>query len=254
MACMPGINFAWPEEPDHTELTDDAVSINSNLKNALARLDALADRDESGELIEKAIKLSPEARKEFEQFRQFVHEERRSLDGREREWMAEPPSHVLRLAGTLCLLDWAWDAEPGAEPNEIDTTCVKRAIKLVSEYFWPHARAALRLAGLSERHAAARRALRWIKMGGLKKMSLLNVRREALSHSLDEVGTKELLDSLGRGWLASGAEAREPAQGPGRPALRWDCKSHSLGWQCRKCRKCRNPSRRLCDTTGTKRF
>jgi hypothetical protein len=100
--------FSWPEEPAHTKLTDNAVSVDPNLKGALARLDGLAKRDDkTGDLIEVAIKLSPNARNEFEQFRQFVHTEKQSSYGREREWLAKAPSHVLRLAGTLCLLDWA---------------------------------------------------------------------------------------------------------------------------------------------------
>src|SRR5262249_37305863 len=151
-----------------------------------------------GDLIEGSIRLSDKARDEFEQLRQFVHDQKHCLDGRDREWMSKAPAHVLRLAGTLCLLDWAWDETTTAEPIEIDVLYMHRAIKLVSEYFWPHARASLRLAGISERHATARRALRWIRASGSETVSLLNIRREALAHSLNEVGTKDLLDGLER--------------------------------------------------------
>src|SRR5262249_55437713 len=82
--------------------------------------------------------------------------------------------------------------------------------------FWPHARASLRLAGISERHATARRALRWIRASGLEEVSLLNIRREALAHTLDEVGTNDLLDGLEKaGWLQQ--TPRTAGAGPGTP-------------------------------------
>jgi hypothetical protein len=211
--------YGWPEEAAHSELSDKIGSIDPNLQNVLAQLDALAElRD--GVLIGRAIRLSPEARKEFEDFRHFVHTEKRTLDGREREWLAKTPAHVLRLAGTLCLLDWGWN-EADAEPTEIEHLYVRRSISLVKGYFWPHARAALRLAGLSERHATARRALRWIGAGGLTEVSLQDIRRRALAHSLDESGTKLLVDRLvTAGWLRPKAVS-EPAPAS-RPARRWE--------------------------------
>jgi Protein of unknown function (DUF3987) len=213
-------NFAWPEQAPHTKLADEIGSVDHNLKDALARLDALAKFTEEDALVESSIKLSDAARTEFEQLRQFVHDQTQLLEGRDREWMSKVPAHVLRLAGTLCLLDWAWDKTTTAEPIEVDALYMQRAIKLVREYFWPHARASLRLAGISERHATARRALRWIRASGLEEVSLLNIRREALAHTLDEVGTQDLLDGLERaGWLQQ--TPRTAGAGRGRPARRW---------------------------------
>lgn len=216
--------YGWPLEARLGALSDAAAAVDPNIRGALARLDELGQFDDDGGLIGKAIKLSDAARAEFQHLRQFVHDKKELLDGREREWMRKVPSHVLRLAGTLCFLDWAWN-EGGTEPTEIEAAYVKRAAKLAKEYFWPHARAALRVAGISERHAAARRALRWIKASGLKEVALLNIRREALAHSLDEVGTKNLLDGLETaGWLQQASRSA----GPGRPARRW--KVNPLLW------------------------
>ena len=211
--------FAWPEQAPHRKLADEIGSVDHNLKDALARLDALA-KFTDGDLVEGSIKLSDAARAEFEQLRQFVHDQTQLLEGRDREWMSKAPAHVLRLAGTLCLLDWAWDKTTTAEPIEIDALYMRRATKLLGEYFWPHARASLRLAGISERHATARRALRWIRASSLEEVSLLNIRREALAHSLDEVGTKDLLDGLEKaGWLQR--MPRTVGARSGRPARRW---------------------------------
>jgi hypothetical protein len=213
--------FAWPEEAPLRELADDIGSIDENLKGALARLDALGTLTDDGALVVSSIRLSPTARSEFEQLRQFVYTEKQYLDGREREWLSKLPAHVLRLAGTLCLLDWAWN-EGDAEPGEVDITYMRRAIKLVREYFWPHARAALRVAGVSDRHARARKVLRWIRAHGLQQISLQDIRRDALGQTVDEAGAKALLDTLtGCGWLRK-TESPEPTPVGGRPAHRWD--------------------------------
>jgi hypothetical protein len=119
------------------------------------------------------------------------------------------------------VLDWAWDEVPANEPTEIEAVYVKRAIKLVKEYFWPHARAALRLAGVSDRHAKARRALRWIRANGESEISLQDIRLGALGRTVDEAGAKGVIDSLVRaGWLRP-LEAKSGPLG-GRPALRWE--------------------------------
>jgi hypothetical protein len=94
---------------------------------------------------------------------------------------------------------------------------VNAAVRLVRDYFWPHSRAALRQIGLSERHADARRALRWIRVHGKNEVSLKDIRRNALSQSLDADQTQELLDALVRaGWLR---ETTTPTAG--RSVRRW---------------------------------
>ena len=213
--------FAWPKPASHNKLSNEIGAIDNNLKAALARLDGLAEFDKEGDLLEKPIKLSALATDEFEAFREFAYRERQYLDGREREWMAKAPAHALRLAGTLCLLDWAWNEKPTEELTEIEETYVARAVKLVKEYFWPHARAALRLAGLSDRHARAKRVLRWIRAKGFKEVSVQDVRLDALGRTVDEAGAKVVIDALVSAcWLRLKVE--NFASLPGRPALRWE--------------------------------
>jgi hypothetical protein len=65
------------------------------------------------------------------------------------------------------------------EPSSIDEQAMVSAIRLWQDYFWPHARAVLRQIGLSQRHANARRALRWIKANNKTKVSGEEIRREA---------------------------------------------------------------------------
>jgi hypothetical protein len=136
-----------------------------------------------GEFAPRSVSLSPEATETFQQFLQFMHAGKHSLDGREREWWSKMPAHVLRLGGTLAYLDWAMSG--GEEPNVIDEGFIRSAVRLVRDYFWPHSRAALRQIGLSERHANERRILRWFAANQRGEVSLMDIRRNALAQSLD---------------------------------------------------------------------
>ena len=208
--------FAWPQEPAYRALTDEADEVDPDIINLITRLDRLAEF-EDGNLVKRSIELSAEARTEFEQFRKFVYREREALDGRELEWMAKAPAHALRLAGTLCLLDWASGQSP-SPPATIDLVYMRAAIKLVRDCFWPHARAALRQIGLSDRHVNARRALRWIRARHQAEVSLKDIRRDALGQKLDAEETANLLAAIERsGWVR-----KKEVKTEGRSAWRWE--------------------------------
>jgi hypothetical protein len=209
------ILFAWPPESNYQALTDDVAEVEPEIINALQRIIGLAELMD-GKLVVRSTPLSPEAKEEFEQCRQFLHAGKDGLDGREREWWAKTPAHVLRLAGTLAYVTWAFTSE--AEPPQVELTFVNAAVRLVRDYFWPHARAALRQIGRSERHANARRALRWIKAYKKTEVSVMDIRRDALSQSLDADQTHSLLEGLVKaGWLRPRAELTG-----GRSKRRWD--------------------------------
>ena len=218
--------FAWPVEAPYRPLTDDVSEVEPEIINALGRLVDLGGSEGQGAtLAVRRIPLSTAARETFEKFRKNVDQQKRGLDGRERDWCAKMPAHVLRLAGTLAYLDWAM-APPALEPAEIESKepaeieakFVAAAIQLIGDYFWPHARSALRQIGLSERHANARRALRWIKAHKKTEVSSTDIRRDALGQSLDAQQTQQLLDSLAKyGFLRPRA-----IRTAGRSAQRWD--------------------------------
>jgi Protein of unknown function (DUF3987) len=210
--------FAWPPEPAYQPLSNEALEVDPDILNALTRLDGIAEFEDDNLLVQ-SIELSMEAVERFEQFRRFVHLEKESVDGREREWLAKAPAHVLRLAGALCLLDWAMRG--GAEPTEIGTDFISAAIRLVQDYFWPHAKAALRQVGLTEKHVNARRALRWMRARGRREISIKDVRRDALGERLDAEQTADLLRVMtGSGWLREKESTISPIGG--RPARRWE--------------------------------
>jgi hypothetical protein len=191
--------FAWLEDPPYRPLTNEVAEVEPEVVNALSRIIDLTPPGQ-GDFAPRCIPLSREAAEIFEQFRRLHHQGKDALMGREREWWAKAPAHVLRLAGTLCYLRWAMVGGP--EPERIDVEYVQAAVRLVQEYFWPHARAALRQIGFNERHANARRVLRWIKANSKHEVSREEVRREALGQSLDADQTQNLLDGLEKvGWL-----------------------------------------------------
>ncbi len=133
---------------------------------------------------------------------------------------------MLRLAGTLAYLAWA-DFAPGAglesiaaalEPNEIAQRFMMDAVTLIRDYFWPHARAALRQIGLTDRHRLIRRALRWIRANDRREISLKDLRREALGESVDTEQTRDLVERMtAAGWL----RAEPTVKTGGRPRERW---------------------------------
>jgi hypothetical protein len=236
--------FSWPDEPPYRKLTDLIAEVEPEIVNALMRLVRMGDPDEDGTFAPRNITMSAGGREIFEALRQRVFDGKAELDGRERDWWAKVPAHIARLAGTLTLLDWALMAapaprndldafdEPRLEPSEIDAEHVEAAVKLVLEYFWPHARAALRQIGLTERHANARRVLRWIRIKRLTSISRENVRRDALAQSLDADGTQALIDDIERaGWLR---KLDDRHAGAGRPAMRWAV-NPQLSDEARRC-------------------
>jgi hypothetical protein len=152
-----------------------------------------------------------------------VYDEITALDGREQEWWAKIPAHVLRLAGTIAFMEWALhdpDEETDwVEPSKILRQHVNAAARLVFDYFWPHARACLRQIGLTQRHADARRVLRGVKAQDLQQIGREEIRRNALSQRLDADDTEAVLAELCHaGWLRQ----LPVAKGRGRPAKRWE--------------------------------
>lgn len=220
--------FGWPSVPGYRPLTDEVAEVEPEIQSALTALIRLPAEDADGTFAVQERPLSAEARGAFEQYRKLVDQAKHALDGIERQWLAKSETQVLRLAATLCYLDWAFSlGKPGTngvalvtarlEPPEIGAAFMDGAIKLVRQYFWLHARAALRQIGITDRHRNARRVLRWIKANGKDGVSREEVRRDALGQCLDAEQTQALLDGLVKtGWLA-----KATTETKGRARHRW---------------------------------
>jgi hypothetical protein len=219
--------FGWPKEPTYRPLTNDVAEMEPDTINAFMRLAMLTPVGGS-DFIPTYVPLSDDAVKDFEHFRHFLHDAKAGLDSREREWWSKGEAQVLRIAGTLTFLEWARSNNP--EPKTIRGEAITGAISLWRDYYWPHARAALRQIGLSERNVLARRTLKWIRAnfhkleGGL--LSARDIRREALGQSLDQAQTEELFAGLEKsGWL----RRLPPQPTGGRARQRWQINPALLG-------------------------
>ncbi len=218
--------YGWPATPPYNKLTDDIAEVDPEFQSWLTKLIRLPAEDANGAFAPRTISLSQAARDVFEDYRIFVDKTKRSIDGREQQWLAKSETNTLRLAGTLAYLSWASIASTpglesitaGLEPTAIDRRFMVDAVRLMQEYFWPHARAALRQVGLTDRHRHVRRILRWIRANNRHEISLRDIRREALSESIDVEQARELVDRMiVAGWL----QAETVAKVVGRPRQRW---------------------------------
>jgi len=188
--------------------------------NILKRVCDLAEFTTEGILVQRPAQLDAEGLAQFVQFAQWADQEKQAFEGREREWFAKVTAHVLRLAGTITFMEWGLTSAPVRADMIITASAVSAAIRLVREYFWPHARACLRQIGLTERHSDVRKALRWIRAQRKAEVSLMDIRRHALNERLDEEQTKAVLSDLERaGWVRKYEKPSGPAGG--KPVVRW---------------------------------
>jgi hypothetical protein len=210
------ICFAWPSEPGYRPLSNETAEVEPELVNALERLVRLGDSNSDGTFAPHTTSLAPGAVEIFERFRHLLHSEKDKLDGREREWWAKGATQVLRIAGTLAFLSWAWNGDI-PEPNEIDAKFIDAVVTIWRDYFWPHSKAALRQIGTNRNQSHARRALQWIRANPRDDISLMDIRRDALGQRLDAKQTGAIIESLVQtGWLK-----KHTSSTGGRPSQRW---------------------------------
>jgi len=223
---------AWPSAPDYRPLSNEADEFEPELQHALTALIRLPAEDAEGVFTPQTVWLSDDAIAAFEEFRKWVDVTKQGLGGHERQWFVKGETTVLRLAATQAYMAWAialgtpstsgLDGITGAlEPKTIDEQFMTAAIRLWSDFFWPHARAVLRQIGLSDRHKNARLALRWMKVHGKAEVSREDIRRQALGQRLDAEETQKLLDGLEKaGWMRKDTTRRPAAQGIGGRLIR----------------------------------
>jgi hypothetical protein len=191
--------YAWPNRPAYRELPKDIFEEDVDLINALGRLVDLSD-EEDGQRLKSFVPFRTDALDEFERFRALAHVRHADLEDRERDYHAKSEAQILRISGVLAYLEHAFTGNP--EPNHIDLKTIKNAIRVWDEFFLPHAKAGLRLIGLSDRYRDARRALRWLQRAGKSEVSREDIRREAMSQRLDAEQTGRLLEVLAKGgWV-----------------------------------------------------
>ena len=125
------------------------------------------------------------------------------------EWIGRGVATVVRLAGVLSLMEWA---ESDTEWLPVGANHIEAAHELWSAYYQPHALAVFDRAGARPGERAARRVVRWLRRVRAPLISREDVRREALSQSVDADGAEEVLARL----VAGGVLRPLPATGSTR--------------------------------------
>lgn len=98
-------------------------------------------------------------------------------DGLESAWIGKGPGNIVRLAGLLCLMDWAIEESRSPAPSGVAAAHVERAHALWAEYFWPHAQAVFGQADTTMADRQARRIARWLQRLQPDAVSREDIRR-----------------------------------------------------------------------------
>jgi hypothetical protein len=137
--------YGWPAPPHYSRLTDEVSEVEPEFQALLTKLIRLPDEDVNAQFAPRVIPLSRGARDKFEDYRIFVDDVKRALDGRERQWLVKSESQVLRLAATLTYLKWASSQDvpsdatglglisAAMEPDEVAELPMADAITLMRE-------------------------------------------------------------------------------------------------------------------------
>ena len=148
-----------------------------------------------------------------------VHAALGEAEGLEEAWLGKGRGTVMRLAGILELLDWSATGSSGP-PGHIGRERIEEAAALWEGYFRPHATSLFMQTAPTTTELQARRAARWLRSRGMPCVTREQIRRDALSRTVNAFGADQVLYRLRTanivrevpdGWRATG----------GRPINMW---------------------------------
>jgi len=203
--------YAWPNPASYVPPSSRRAGDDAGALERLSWIESIAGSAENP----LVIRLDKHARKCFDQFSREHHEDAQLVDGFEAGFYGKGLGYVLRLAGALALL---LASERADRKPVVTESLIWRAAALWFDYFWPHARIALRAGGVSPQRRAERKVLRWIKEQKKARVGREDIRRDALGGKFTAEETDNLMASLERaGW----ARPVTPEPGRGRPPTAW---------------------------------
>jgi hypothetical protein len=142
----------------------------------------------------------------------------RDTDGVQAAWIGKAAGNIVRLAGLLCLMDWA-EGSTKEPPTIVEEQHLERAHMLWTDYFWPHAEAVFADAPLTLAERRVRRVGRWLKRMRPQSVSREEVRREALGQTVTADVAESVLERLEQ---YGAVRMLVPQAGRGRPRRRWE--------------------------------
>jgi hypothetical protein len=207
--------YAWPGVQPYRSLAGINAADNDRALYALRRLSRLAGRPYHPFLL-AVDALAIEA---LDAALARLHPQRLSTEGAEAAWLGKGPASIVRLAGVLALLDWSTTGTT-KQPPPLAREQIERSCRLWKEYFHPHAQAVFDTALPSDFQRRVRRAARWLRNSGEDLVSREDIRRKALSQTVDATQANSVLLELDRlGFLRQVRQEDKPRH---RPAERWE--------------------------------
>jgi hypothetical protein len=208
--------FSWPHPPPYCSLANRKAAADGEALAALGRLvDAAGTAD--APLI---LTLDEQAIAPLDCFLARLHVELGETEGMDHAWNGKGRGTVARLIGCLALLDWSCGSRAGV-PRAASRQTVEHAVALWQDYLRPHARAALQQVTPDDVELKARQVVRWLKARSLASVSREDIRREALSRSVDAARTDQILYRLQAAGIVHQVHYAMPSHG-GRPPNRWE--------------------------------
>jgi hypothetical protein len=207
--------YTWPAAPQYRSILEQRYVDHDGAQSRLRRIFGAA-----GTVDNPLVMVpSPAALALLDSFLNELHGESGRQEGLEAGFLGKGRGTVVRLAGVLNLLRWS----EGESPSPVPPICfddMRDAAGLWSDYFRPHAQAAIYRAGRNAQDRNARRALRWLATEGVAEVSREDIRRDALAQAVDAGGADLTIDRLVEANVLRALPAGVGPKG-GRPAKRW---------------------------------
>ncbi|MGD9879455.1 MAG: DUF3987 domain-containing protein [Reyranella sp.] len=205
--------YVWPDTPTYRSIRDRRVVDDESALTRLKRISAAAGEVDNP----RVLTLSDEALQVLDTFCADLHADAQNHEGLEAGFLGKGRGTVVRLAAVLALLRWS-ESDAAQQITNITADDIKDAAGLWSDYFRPHAQAAIYRAGRSKEDRLARKAAHWLMTADLVEVSRETIRRDALGQTIDAAGADAVIARLVEGNVLR--EMTLPA-GLGRPPKRW---------------------------------
>jgi hypothetical protein len=164
----------WPEILPPGRIPTAKVD-HSKMTRALERIERLFPRpDTNGEV---ALTFADEAYSLFDDWYLNEHGVRRGTLGKVGSALGKLPGYVVRLAGSLHILDWSFGGADEQLPAEIDSRHMQAALTLVEDYFVPQIHRVYHGSHLSSEERIADAILQECRKRKTGRFNLREVRR-----------------------------------------------------------------------------
>jgi hypothetical protein len=183
--------YGWPEPRLEARLDGPGGGSHDDARPLLQRL-----VDLPGSIEEPAaLTLEASATGRLQALLPRLRGSMRDSDGLEAAWIGKAAGNIVRLAGLLCLMDWAAGGA-GTPCTTVEAEHLDRAHALWRDYFRPQAQAVFGEAPSTPVERRVWRAARWLRRVRPPVVSREEVRREALGQTVNADAADTVIERL----------------------------------------------------------